>query len=113
MLGHPSRQNRLDNATAIVPKPPCVRAATPQPRNLGAGCAVLPQMVERDYPDACFVHSLALRTMDKQCGLITIWTNRLRLALPMAVSTGNEVLLVKSLSLSLWISGCKGKSPGI
>ena len=47
ILGLPSRQNRLANATAIVPRPPCVRAASPHHRTLGAGYAALPQMAGR------------------------------------------------------------------
>jgi|GEM_PF-5246562 len=38
-------QNRLANATANVPRPPCVRAASPHHRKmLGTGFAALPQM---------------------------------------------------------------------
>ena len=46
-MGHPSLQNRLANATPIVPQPPCVRAASPHHRKLGAGFAPLPQMAGR------------------------------------------------------------------
>jgi len=47
ILGHPSPQNRLANATPIVPQPPCVRATSPHHRKLGAGFAALPQMAGR------------------------------------------------------------------
>jgi len=47
LLRRPRRHNRLANATAIVPRPPCVRAASPHHRKLGAGYAALPQMARR------------------------------------------------------------------
>ncbi len=37
----------------IVPRPPCVRAASPHPRKLGAGYAALPQMALRRVGCAC------------------------------------------------------------
>ena len=46
-MGHPCHQNRLANATPIVPQPPCVRATSPHHRKLGAGFAALPQMAGR------------------------------------------------------------------
>jgi len=54
------------------PGPPCVRAASPHHRKLGAGYAPLPQMARRDFSDAYFVFPLALvpRTTEIQCGLI-------------------------------------------
>jgi len=38
--------NRLANATADWPRPPCVRAASPHHRKLGAGYAALPQWLD-------------------------------------------------------------------
>ena len=38
----------------IVPRPPCVRAASPHPRKLGAGYAALPQMARRRV--GCALH---------------------------------------------------------
>ena len=37
----------------IVPRPPCVRAASPHPRKLGASYAALPQMARRRVGCAC------------------------------------------------------------
>ena len=46
---------KIDSPTrqSLMPRPPCVRAATPHHRRLGAGSAALPQMAQRRVGCAC------------------------------------------------------------
>jgi hypothetical protein len=76
VLGIPAQASGKNLTRPLMPsapRPPCVRAAPPHHRKLGAGYAALPQMARRDCSDAYFVFPLALvpRTTEKQCGLIT------------------------------------------
>jgi Crp-like helix-turn-helix domain len=75
VLGIPAQASGKNLTRPLMPsapRPPCVRAAPPHHRKLGAGYAALPQMARRDCSDAYFVFPLALvpRTTEKQCGLI-------------------------------------------
>ncbi|WP_419600661.1 hypothetical protein [Thiolapillus sp.] len=62
--------SKIDSPTRqpLLPRPSCVRAASPHLRKLGAGYAALPQMTGRDFSYAYFVSPLRYRTPDKQCG---------------------------------------------
>ncbi len=62
--------SKIDSPTRqpLLPRPSCVRAASPHLRKLGAGYAALPQMTGRDFSYAYFVFPLRYRTPDKQCG---------------------------------------------
>jgi hypothetical protein len=75
VLGIPAQASGKNLTRPLMPsapRPPCVRAAPPHNRRLGAGYAALPQMARRDCSDAYFVFPLAFvpRTTEKQCGLI-------------------------------------------
>jgi predicted pyridoxine 5'-phosphate oxidase superfamily flavin-nucleotide-binding protein len=75
VLGIPAQASGKNLTRPLMPsapRPPCVRAAPPHHRKLGAGYAALPQMARRDCSNAYFVFPLALvlRTTEKQCGLI-------------------------------------------
>ncbi len=62
--------SKIDSPTRqpLLPRPSCVRAASPHLRKLGAGYAALPQMTGHDFSYAYFVSPLRYRTPDKQCG---------------------------------------------
>ena len=62
--------SKIDSPTRqpLLPRPSCVRAASPHLRKLGAGYAALPQMTGRDFSYAYFVSPLHYRTPDKQYG---------------------------------------------
>ncbi|WP_419616463.1 hypothetical protein [Thiolapillus sp.] len=62
--------SKIDSPTRqpLLPRPSCVRAASPHLRKLGAGYAALPQMTGRDFSYTYFVFPLRYRTPDKQCG---------------------------------------------
>ncbi|WP_419608033.1 hypothetical protein [Thiolapillus sp.] len=75
--------SKIDSPTRqpLLPRPSCVRAASPHLRKLGAGYAALPQMTGRDFSYAYFVSPLRYRTPDKQCGLVAPGTTSLRIAI--------------------------------
>ncbi|WP_419585717.1 hypothetical protein, partial [Thiolapillus sp.] len=83
--------SKIDSPTRqpLLPRPSCVRAASPHLRKLGAGYAALPQMTGRDFSYAYFVSPLRYRTPDKQCG------------------PGRYRGLTAFASLSMAVSGCQ------
>ncbi|WP_419641532.1 hypothetical protein, partial [Thiolapillus sp.] len=91
--------SKIDSPTRqpLLPRPSCVRAASPHLRKLGAGYAALPQMTGRDFSYAYFVSPLRYRTPDKQCGPGRYRGLTAFASLSMAVSGGNIGRIVIAL----------------
>ncbi|WP_419641332.1 hypothetical protein [Thiolapillus sp.] len=88
--------SKIDSPTRqpLLPRPSCVRAASPHLRKLGAGYAALPQMTGRDFSYAYFVSPLRYRTPDKQCGPGRYRGLTAFASLSMAVSEGELALIL-------------------
>ena len=86
--------SKIDSPTRqpLLPRPSCVRAASPHLRKLGAGYAALPQMTGRDFSYAYFVSPLRYRTPDKQCGPGRYRGLTAFASLSMAVSEGSDII---------------------
>ncbi|WP_419609257.1 hypothetical protein [Thiolapillus sp.] len=87
--------SKIDSPTRqpLLPRPSCVRAASPHLRKLGAGYAALPQMTGRDFSYAYFVPPLRYRTPDKQCSPGRYRGLTAFASLSMAVSVCNNLSL--------------------
>ncbi len=88
--------SKIDSPTRqpLLPRPSCVRAASPHLRKLGAGYAALPQMTGRDFSYAYFISPLRYRTPDKQCGPGRYRGLTAFASLSMAVSEGIPTLAI-------------------
>ncbi|WP_419585314.1 hypothetical protein [Thiolapillus sp.] len=109
--------SKIDSPTRqpLLPRPSCVRAASPHLRKLGAGYAALPQMTGRDFSYAYFVSPLRYRTPDKQCGPGRYRGLTAFASLSMAVSEGNYSPLPEEAPIGglwrkcLW-QGCQSQT---